>query len=86
MTNLVEATEIAKAFLVKMKGLDILFSGRQLIDWLDFEAIKDNETQNHYDIKCTFQENLFTPNRISFKIRIAKSDGEIVDVQRVNDS
>lgn len=84
MTNLEEATAIAKAFLVKMKGLDAKLSGRQLIDWLDFEAVKDNETQKYYDIKCTFQENLFTSNRVSFRIRIDKSNGEIVDVQRIN--
>ena len=86
MTNLEEAIEIAKSLLVKMKGLDTNFSGRPLIDWLDFEAVKDNETQRHYDIKCTFQENLFTPNKVSFRIRIDKSNGEIADVQRISNS
>ena len=66
-----------------MKGLDIDFSGRKLIDWLNFEAENDEETNSDYTIICKFQENLFNPNRVTFRILVNKETGDIDDFKRV---
>ena len=81
--NLENAIDKAKGFFVKMKGLDIEFSGRPLIDWLNFEAVIEKETDYQFHLVCSFQENLFNDNRAKFKVIIDKDKGEIKGVQRI---
>lgn len=85
MINLEKAVESAKTFLNKMKGLNVEFNGRPLMDWLDFEAVNEKEDSDNYYINCRFRENLFSTNRVSFRIKVSKETGEITDVKRVQE-
>jgi len=84
LLNFEQAVDKAKTFLAKMKGYNIEFSGRLMIDWLDFEVEKQNETSDQFDLTCSFQENLFGDQRVKFFIRIDRVKGEVVDVQRIS--
>ena len=83
MINAERAMEKSKEFLEKIKGLDLELGGRKLIDWLNFEAENDEETNSDYTIICKFQENLFNPNRVTFRILVNKETGDIDDFKRV---
>ncbi len=81
--NFEMAVDRARSFLAKMKGLDVEFGGRALIDWLDFEVKKTKDTEYQFDLICSFKENIFSDQIVHFYVRIDRIKGEVVDVQRV---
>ena len=82
--NFEQAVDKAKSFLAKMKGYDIVFSSRLMIDWLDFEVEKEFEDLHIFDLKCSFQESIFSDQRAKFLVRINRDNGEVSDVKRIS--
>ncbi len=60
MVNLEEAIYKAKDFLAKMKGFDIEFQGRKIIDFLNFNNDNVNQESNVFKIFCSLQNGLFS--------------------------
>ncbi len=84
MITLENALIAAKEFIAKMKGLDIKLSGRPLIDYLDFTPLKTEETDELYLLFVEFISGLYNKNRVQFKIKVNKENGEIVDIEKIN--
>ena len=85
MISLEKAMDKAKEVLIKMKGLDTEFYGKPMIDWLDFETVKKDETETSYILKSSLRSNMFTPEQISFEIHVNKETGELDDFKRLDD-
>ncbi len=83
MITLEDAVSKAKDFLMKMKGLDIEFAGRKLIDWLDFDASKEEETLEYYCLIINLIENMFSKNRVKYKIQVNKETGNVDDFKKI---
>lgn len=74
----------AKDFITELKGLDVDFAGRKLVNWLNFDVEKKEESKDSYILYLSFYESLFTDKRIKYKVKINKETGEVEDGQRVN--
>ncbi len=82
VTNLEEAVFKAKEFISKMKGLDVKVTGRNLIDCLDFELNKKTEQPAYYSLFVSLNENLYSSNRVKYRIDVNKLTGDIDDFER----
>lgn len=85
MISLEKAMDKAKEILIKMKGLDTKFYGKPMIDWLNFETVKKDETDKNFILKSSFIENMFNPEKVSFEIHINKETGELDDFKRLDE-
>ncbi len=85
MINLENAMDKAKEIIIKMKGLDMEFYGKPIIDWLNFETVKKDETETIFILKSSLNPNLFIPEQVSFEIHINKKTGELDDFKRLED-
>lgn len=85
MISLEKAMDKAKEILIKMKGLDTKFYGKPMIDWLNFETVKKDETDKNFILKSSFIENMFNPGKVSFEIHINKETGELDDFKRLDE-
>ena len=83
MITLEDALINAKKFLAKMKGLDVELSGRPLIDYLDFTALKTEVTSNDYLLFVDFISGLFNKNRETFKLKVNKETGIVEDIEKI---
>ena len=86
MISLEKALEKAKEVITNMKGLDSLFYGKPMIDWLDFETVKEGETEKDFILKSSYRANMFDIlEKISFEIHVNKETGELDDFKRLED-
>ncbi len=83
MVTLEDATINSKNYLAKMKGLDIDFSGRPIIDYLDFTVLKSEETTENYILSVDFISGMFSAMRSRFKLKIDKKTGIVKEVERI---
>lgn len=84
MINLEEAIYKAKDFLTKIKGFDVEFQGRKIIDFLNFNIDYINKETNNFNIYCSLIDGLFSNKIVKFKIDVNKDSGEITDVQKIS--
>ncbi len=82
--NFEKAVHKAKDFISDIKGLDINLSGRKLINWLNFDIERKEEYDDFFDLYISFLENLFSENRVKYRVRINKQTGVIEDVEKIN--
>ncbi len=85
MISLEKAMDKAKEIIIKMKGLDTEFYGKPIIDWLDFETVKIEETETTFILKSSLRPNLYVPEQVSFEIHVNKETGELDDFKRLED-
>ncbi len=85
MINLEKAMDKAKEVIIKMKGLDTEFYGKPMIDWLNFETVKKDETETSFILKSSLRPIMFTPEQVSFEIHVNKETGELDDFKRLDD-
>jgi len=85
MISLEKAMDKAKEVIVKMKGLDTEFYGKPMIDWLNFETVKKDETDKSYILKSSFKANMFNPEQVSYEIHVNKETGELDDFKRLDE-
>jgi len=83
MVTLEQSVEKCRDFLAKMKGAEIKIADRaKLIDLLNFEVLKTEETEKEFIIECRLKENLFSDSFAEYKINIDKESGEIKNILR----
>ena len=85
IVNLVQATDIVKSYLAKMKGYDIEIQDRLVIDFLDFEVYNVNQTSDSFLLFVSMLDGLLSGKRIKFQVKLLKENGEITDVKRIHE-
>ncbi len=85
MMTLEDALEKAKRFIAKMKGLDIELGGRPLIDYLDFTIVETDENINFYVLSVELTSNLYSPNRVTYRVDVNKETGNVDDIKRIKE-
>lgn len=80
--NIDKATQIAKDYIRKSRGLEKEIAGRQLIDQLGFTINSIEPKGDYYDILCELRENLFSDKIIKYYIKINRETGDIEEVKK----
>ncbi len=81
--NLEGAIAKVKNFFAELKGVDLKVEGNiKLIDLLDFDVLKTEETKEEFIINCGVKENLFSPKKLEYKVEVDKKTGEIKNVEK----
>jgi hypothetical protein len=85
MITFEEALDSTKNFISKMKGLDIELNGRPLLDYLDFTILKKEETSGQFILFVNFISGIYNPNRVNFRVNVNKENGNVEDIERINE-
>jgi hypothetical protein len=82
--NFEKAVHKAKDFISEIKGLDADLSGRKLINWLNFDIERKEESDKFFILYISFLENIFSNNRVKYRVKVKKETGAIEDVEKIN--
>jgi len=86
ITNMQQAVEVVKDFFRTVKGADKI-SGRDIIDWLNFNVVSAKEKYDDYgdkqfEIICELNEGLFSANIEKFSVTV-NTKGEVISAERI---
>ena len=79
--DLDKATQVVKDYFERVKGAKIKIAERPLIDWMDFTVNSAKEEKGFFEVRCEFNESLFSEKRIKYTVKVNKK-GEIKEVTK----
>ncbi|MFB6245114.1 MAG: hypothetical protein ABEJ03_02085 [Candidatus Nanohaloarchaea archaeon] len=83
--TLEDATNSVKSYMADLKGADVEVSGRQLIDWLDFDVLETKKDDGKFLLKVEIKESMFSDRRNRYRVVYNPENDSIEDFARLDD-